>query len=105
MSISSITSTITRLQKEISTIAAKVSQETKKEVALYSRINQIQRSITKNTSASSLSSKLSEIERKQKEIATISVAKAALAKKESDKNAALLKARQESALLLLKNGS
>ncbi len=95
MSISSITSTITRLQKEISTIAAKVSQETKKEVALYSRINQIQRSITKSTSASSLSSKLSEIERKQKEIATISVAKAALAKKESDKNAALLKARQE----------
>lgn len=95
MSISSITSTITRLQKEISTIAAKVSQETKKEVALYSRINQIQRSITKSTSASSLSSKLSEIERKQKEIATISVAKATLAKKESDKNAALLKARQE----------
>jgi len=95
MSISSITSTITRLQKEISTIAAKVSQETKKEVALYSRINQIQRSITKSTSASSLSSKLSEIERKQKEIATISAAKATLAKKESDKNAALLKARQE----------
>lgn len=95
MSISSITSTITRLQKEISTIAAKVSQETKKEVALYSRINQIQRSITKSTSASSLSSKLSEIERKQKEIAAISAAKAALAKKESDKNAALLKSRQE----------
>lgn len=95
MSISSITSTITRLQKEISTIAAKVSQETKKEVALYSRINQIQRSITKSTSASSLSSKLSEIERKQKEIASISVTKAALAKKESDKSAALLKARQE----------
>lgn len=95
MSISSITSTITRLQKEISTIAAKVSQETRKEVALYSRINQIQRSITKSTSASSLSSKLSEIERKQKEIATISATKAALAKKESDKNAALLKARQE----------
>lgn len=95
MSISSITSTITRLQKEISTIAAKVSQETKKEVALYSRINQIQRSITKSTSASSLSSKLSEIERKQKEIASISVTKAALAKKESDKNTALLKARQE----------
>ena len=95
MSISSITSTITRLQKEISTITAKVSQETKKEVALYSRINQIQRSITKSTSTSSLSSKLAEIERKQKEIASISAVKAALAKTESDKNAALLKARQE----------
>ncbi|MFJ7813983.1 TIR domain-containing protein [Pseudomonas asiatica] len=95
MSMSSVTSTITRLQKEVSAIAAKVSQETKKEVALYSRINQIQRSITKSTSASSLSSKLSEIERKQKEIASISAVKAALAKTESDKNAALLKARQE----------
>lgn len=72
-----------------------MSQETKKEVAIYSRINQIQRSITKSTSPSSLSSKLSEIERKQKEIASISVTKAALAKKESDKNKALLKARQE----------
>lgn len=72
MSISSITSTITRLQKELSDIAVKVSQEVKKEVSLYSRINQIQRSITKSISASSLSSKLSEIERKQKEIASIS---------------------------------
>lgn len=95
MSISSVTSTICRLQSEISIIGAKMSQETKKEVAIYSRINQIQRSITKSTSPSSLSSKLSEIERKQKEIASISVTKAALAKKESDKNKALLKARQE----------
>lgn len=95
MSISSITSTITRLQKELSDIAVKVSQEVKKEVSLYSRINQIQRSITKSTSASSLSSKLSEIERKQKEIASVSAAKATLAKKEAEKNSALLKARQE----------
>lgn len=83
------------LQKELSDIAAKVSQEIKKEVSLYSRINQIQRSITKSTSASSLSSKLSEIERKQKDIASVSVAKATLAKKEAEKNSALLKARQE----------
>ncbi|MFM1715060.1 TIR domain-containing protein [Aeromonas salmonicida] len=95
MSISSVTNTITRLQKELSDIAVKVSQEVKKEVSLYSRINQIQRSITKSTSASSLSSKLSEIERKQKEIASISAAKATLAKKEAEKNSALLKARQE----------
>lgn len=95
MSISTITSTIARLQKDLSDIASKVSQEIKKEVALYSRINQIQRSITKSTSASSLSSKLSEVERKQKEIAAISAAKAALAKKEAEKSSALLKARQE----------
>lgn len=95
MSIASITSTITRLQKDLSDLAIKVSQETKKEVALYSRINQIQRSITKTTSSSSLISKSSEIERKQKEIAAISVAKANLAKKEAEKSSALLKARQE----------
>lgn len=95
MSISTITNTITRLQKELSDIAVKISQETKKEVAIYSRINQIQQSITKTTSPSSLASKLSEIERKQKEIASISVTKASLAKKDSEKNAALLKARQD----------
>lgn len=95
MSVSTITSTIARLQKDLSDIASKVSQEIKKEVALYSRINQIQRSITKSTSESSLSSKLSEVERKQKEIAAISAAKAALAKKEAEKSSALLKARQE----------
>lgn len=95
MSISSVSSTISKLQKELSDIAVKVSQEIKKEVSLHARINQIQRSITKNTSASSLSSKISEIERKQKEIASISTAKAALAKKEAEKNTALLKARQD----------
>lgn len=98
MSISSVTNTITRLQREIADIAVKVSQEVKKEVSLHSRINQIQRSITKNTSASSLTSKLSEIESKQREIAAISAAKATLAKKEAEKNAALLKARQELAI-------
>lgn len=95
MSISSVTSKIAKLQKEISDIASKMSQEIKKEVVLYSRINQIQRSITKSTSPSMLSSKLSEIERKQREIAAISTVKAALAKKETEKNSALLKARQE----------
>ncbi|MEH6461711.1 toll/interleukin-1 receptor domain-containing protein [Chitinimonas sp. JJ19] len=83
------------MQKELSDIAVKVSQEVKKEMALHARINHIQRSITSSTSASSLSSKLSEIERKQKEIASISAVKATLAKKESEKNSALLKARQD----------
>jgi hypothetical protein len=95
MSISSIGSTITRLQKDLSDIAVKFSQEIKKEVSLYSRINQIQRSITKSTSASALSSKLSEMERKQKEIASVSATKATLAKREAEKNSALLKARHE----------
>lgn len=95
MSISSVTNTIARLQGDLSSIAGKLSQEIKKEVSLYSRINQIQRSITKNSSASTLTSKLSEIERKHREIAAISVTKAALARKESDVTSALLKARLE----------
>lgn len=95
MSISSITSAIGRLQRELADIVLKESQETKKEVDLYSRINQIRRSITANISASSLASKIGEIERKQKDIASISTIKAQLAKKKSDKQTALLKAQQE----------
>ncbi len=52
MSISTISSNISRVQKEIADIAHKVSLETKKETACQSRIGQIQRSITKNTSDS-----------------------------------------------------
>lgn len=95
MSVSSVTNTIARLQRDLSDVAAKLSQEIKKEVALYARINQIQRSITKGTSVATLASKHSEIERKQREIAAISVSKAALAKKESNASSALLKARLE----------
>lgn len=95
MSISTISSNISRVQKELADIAKKFSQETKKEVDLYSRINQIQRSITKSTTSSTLMSKASEVERKQKEIAAISVKKAGLSKKEAEKNSALLKLRQD----------
>ncbi len=95
MSISTLTNTINRLQRELADISKSVSQETKKESDLLSRIGQIQRSITKSTTLSALSTKRSEIERKQKEIATVAGKKAALAKKEADKNSQLLKARQD----------
>lgn len=95
MSISSAINTINRIKKEISDISLATSQEMKKEVELISRINQIQRSITSNISPSSLTSKLSEIERKQKDIAAISVRRATLSKKDVEKTAALLKAQIE----------
>ncbi len=95
MSISTLTNTINRLQRELADISKSVSQETKKESDLLSRIGQIQRSITKSTTLSALNTKRSEIERKQKEIATVTGKKAALAKKEADKNSQLLKARQD----------
>jgi len=93
MSISSITNTINRLQRELANISRSISIEIKKEVELMRRINQIQRSITKNTSLSILNSKLSDIERKQKNIASIANKKAILAKKDADKNGQLLKAK------------
>lgn len=95
MSMSSIISTINRLQRELAEIASKTSQEIRKEADIYARINQIQRSITKSISQSSLNSKLSEIERKHKDLASISTRKAQLAKNEADKHSALLKARQD----------
>ncbi|WP_160105598.1 toll/interleukin-1 receptor domain-containing protein [Pseudomonas izuensis] len=95
MSISTLTNTINRLQRELADISKSVSQETKKESDLLSRIGQIQRSITKSTTLTALNTKRSEIERKQKEIATVAGKKAALAKKEADKNSQLLKARQD----------
>lgn len=93
MSISSLTTTINRLQRELADISRRISQEVKKEADLISRIGQIQRSITKSTSLSTLNSKLSEIERKQKDVASVASKKATLAKNEADKNSQLLKAK------------
>ncbi|MFQ6370548.1 hypothetical protein [Shewanella sp. YIC-542] len=54
MSISTISSSITRIQKEIADLHHKISLETKKESDLGNRIGQINRSITKSTPASTL---------------------------------------------------
>ncbi|WP_336499755.1 toll/interleukin-1 receptor domain-containing protein, partial [Aliivibrio fischeri] len=95
MSISTISSSIMRTQKELADIAHKISLETKKESDCSNRIGQINRSITKNTSESTLKSKFGEIQRKQNEIAKIQVKKATLAKMEADKNGKLLKLKQD----------
>lgn len=95
MSISTISSSIIRLQKEIADLHHKMSLETKKETDHVNRIGQIERSITKNTSITTLKSKSAEIQRKQAEIAKIQANKAGLYKKLSDKEGQLLKARQD----------
>ncbi|GLR77253.1 toll/interleukin-1 receptor domain-containing protein [Aliivibrio sifiae] len=95
MSISTISSSIMRTQKELADIAHKISLETKKESDCSNRIGQINRSITKNTSEGTLKSKFGEIQRKQNEIAKIQVKKATLAKMEADKNGKLLKLKQD----------
>lgn len=95
MSISTISNSITRIQKEIADLHHKMSVETKKEVDCNNKIGQIERSITKNTSLSTLNSKNSEIQRKQSEISKIQIKKADLHKKISDKDGKLLKLKQD----------
>ncbi len=95
MSISTISNSITRIQKEIADFHHKASLETKKEVDCNNRIIQIESSITKNTSLSTLKSKSTEIQRKQSEISKIQVKKADLYKKISDKDGKLLKLKQD----------
>lgn len=95
MSISTITSTINRLQKEVADLHHKISLETNKEVTASNRIGQIERSVNKNTSPSALRSKMTEIERKRSEISKIQSKKADLHKKLTDKDGKLLKAKQD----------
>lgn len=95
MSISTISNTITRLQKEVADLHHKISLETKKESDCGNRVGQIERSITKSTSATTLKSKSAEIQRKQSEIAKIQVKKADFYKKLQDKEGKLLKAKQD----------
>jgi hypothetical protein len=95
MSISTISSNITRTQKEVADIHHKISLETKKESDLNNRIGQIDRGITKNTSDSMLKSKHAEIQRKQNEIAKIQVKRADFHKKLTDKDGRLLKFKQD----------
>mgnify|MGYP005817212659 CR=1 FL=1 len=95
MSISTFISNVTRTQKEIADLSKKISQETKKESDLMGKILQVEKSITKNTSASNLKSKLTDIQRKQNEIAKVQAKKADLSKREAEKTAKLLKYKQD----------
>lgn len=95
MSISSISSSITRVQKELADITYRLSLEEKKEADCRQRINQIQGSISKSTSESTLRSKMNEIHRKQSEIASISAKKADLNRKFADKKSGLFKLQQD----------
>ena len=61
---------INRYTKEIADLNLKISQENKKEAALNDKINQILKSLnSKNISLSTLSSKTSDMNRKQSEVA------------------------------------
>tara|TARA_R110001583_G_scaffold194956_2_gene367928 strand:- start:3752 stop:4669 length:918 start_codon:yes stop_codon:yes gene_type:complete len=89
MSLSSITQTINRLQKEIADLQQKLSLESKKESDCNIRIGQIERSINKHTSESTLRSKADEIDRKTKDISNIQSRKSDILRKISEKNSQL----------------
>lgn len=94
MSISTLSNNITRLLKEIADLKHKKSLETKKEMDAKAKILSIQKSITKNTSLTSLNSKMSDIARKERDISSIVSKLADLEKKLADKETSLLKDRQ-----------
>ncbi len=73
MSIQTISSTITRLNKELADITHRMSLEHKKSTDISTKIIQIQTSITKTTSISTVKSKLSEISRKEQEHSRIQI--------------------------------
>lgn len=95
MSISTVSSAITRLQKEVAGLYHKISLETKKESDCGDKIGQIERNIAKSVSIATLKSKNAEVQRRQSEIAKIQVKKAEFYKKLQDKESKLLKAKQD----------
>lgn len=95
MSVSSIQSSIKSTQRDIQSAQRKLTDKTKEEAAKTARIASVQKSITKNTSASSLQSKLREIERTQDEIVRIQNAKADATKAVAVKTQRLHSLQQE----------
>lgn len=93
MSISSLTSKIGQLQKDLADLQKRFAQETKTENDKSKRIIQIQSSITKTTSISTVQSKLREIQQRSDDIAKIQAKKADISKKIAGKNSQLLKAQ------------
>lgn len=94
MSIQSITSTITRLNKDLADITHRMSLEQKKAADTTSKIIQIQTSITKTNNVGTLKSKLSEISRKEQENSRIQIKISDLQKKKTEIQNKLLKENQ-----------
>lgn len=71
MSISTTMSNINRLQKDIANLQKQLSDEQRKEPQLSGKLNQIERSITKSTSLSTLNSKMLEINRYNNDVSNV----------------------------------
>ena len=102
MSISTLNSEITRLTNDIVTLQNKLAREKKNESDKRVKIANIKKTITKNTSASTLSSKMKQCGQLEKEItefvkkqAKLQKDIAAKQKRLNDKSASLLKEQQK----------
>jgi hypothetical protein len=98
MSVDQIQREINRLDNDIAALEKKRADIEKKEADKVQKINSIQRSITKNTSVSMLSSKNRQIQSHQNELVKLSKDKADVTKKLADKR----RARADKALKLQK---
>ncbi len=87
MSIQTIINTLNQLNKDIANLEKQFSDESKKEYEKVKRMNDIQKSITKNTSLSSLNSKQRELSSLNNDTTRIAQKKAEIRKKISDKTA------------------
>lgn len=95
MSVSSYRSTVERLHKELADLEKRRSQKNQKIANLLGEISSIERSITRNTSASTLRSKQRQIETKSKALAQAQEEVADCTKKISTKTGALNHALQQ----------
>jgi hypothetical protein len=86
MSIDSTRNNISRIEKEIARLEKQLSDEVKKESDKNKKLIQIEKSINKNTSLSSLRSKQNQMVTAQNDISKIVKKKADISKKIADKN-------------------
>lgn len=85
MSITSIQSNISRIQRDLADLQKKIATEQAAEAKLLGKMNQAQNALSKATSASTLNTKIRELERIQNDIAKCNVRKADLNKKVTTK--------------------
>lgn len=95
MSISLLIRQIDRLEKEIVKLQQEASSEAKKEAQIQERIQRINTSITRNTSASQIQSKARQIERLNGDLTNISRKKSNISKKIADKSNKLANKRRD----------
>ena len=95
MSISWTRSDIERTQKEIENLQRQIADENKKESNGTEKILRVKSSISSNTTASSLKTKYSEIERYEKDIYSSQKKRADLSRKVSEKTGQLHKLEQK----------